>query len=313
MWAPALLTGLRVLQGLAIGGEYTGAMVCLVENAPPEKRGQQGSWADIGCLSGTLLGGQLFAMILSAVLSAEAYITWGWRLPFLLSLCLLYVGSQLKKHLEEPPRKKRSEGSPIMEVLKKHTKPALWAMFITFFSGVSFYNLLVFLPNYMVLSGKASASFSFFVTAMTNACMIPTTLFAGWITDRFQQRKRFLQIGILGVFCTVYPMTAALYADHLSIYSGLHLIAGVFLSFYYGGRTAFFAETFPAHVRYTAVSFAFGLGQAIAGGTAPFIAMYLVERSGDIRVITAQFAFGAAFALYALSKMRDRTGLPFQE
>ncbi|MDR1910546.1 MAG: MFS transporter [Holosporales bacterium] len=312
-WAPALLTGIRILQGLAIGGEHAGAMVSLVENAPPGKRGQLGSWAEIGCLLGTLVGGQLCSAALSAILSTEAYTTWGWRVPFLLSICLVYVGFQLKKHLEESPSKKRSIHMPIVEVLKKHKKPALWTMFITFFSGISFYSLLVFLPNYIVLSGKGSVSCAFFITAMTNACMVPTTFFAGWVTDYFRQRKRFLQISVVGVLCAVCPMAVALHTNHLFVYGIFHLMSGIFLSFYYGGRAAFFAETFPAHVRYTAVSCALGLGQAIAGGTAPFISTYLVELSGDIRIIILQFAFGAAFALYAFSKVQDRTALPFQE
>ncbi|MDR0407259.1 MAG: MFS transporter [Holosporales bacterium] len=313
LWAPALLTLIRILQGLAIGGEYTSSMVYLVENAPAEKRGRTGSWADIGCLTGTLLGGQLTAAVLGAVLSAEAYRTWGWRLPFLFSLCLVYVGFQLKKNLEEPPKQKKVSRLPIVEVFKNHRKPALWAMFITFFSGIAFYSLLVFLPNYLVISGKASPTCAFLMTAVTNACMIPMTLFAGYMTDRFKQRKSFLQAGVLGVFLLVYPMTTCIRSGNLLIYGVLHLLAGLFLSSYYGGRTAFFAETFPAHVRCTAVSFALGLGQALMGGTAPLIATYLVEQTKDIRIVTAQFAFGTLCALYALSKMRDRTAQPFEE
>jgi MHS family proline/betaine transporter-like MFS transporter len=311
--APLLLIVIRILQGLAIGGEYTGAMVSLVENAPVEKRGQLGSWADIGCLIGTLFGGQLIAVVLSSLLSPEDYQAWGWRLPFLLSFGLVYVGFRLKQTMKAPPKKTTSPRLPLVDVFKKHTKPALYAMFIVSFSGISFYNLLVFLPNYLVISERASPFYAFLITGITNACMIPATFLSGRLTDFFKKRKIFLQIGVWGILLLVYPMVAALQEGSLWLYGILHGLSGIFLSFYYGGRTAFFAETFPAHVRYTAVSIAFGLGQAIAGGTAPFVATYLVNKAGgDVRIVAAHFAIGACFALYALAQMTDRTAQPLE-
>ncbi|MDR2412511.1 MAG: MFS transporter [Holosporales bacterium] len=310
--ASLLLIVIRILQGLAIGGEYTGAMVSLVENAPVEKRGQLGSWADIGCLIGTLLGGQLIAIVLSSLLSPENYQTWGWRLPFFLSFGLVYVGFRLKQTVKAPPQKATSLRIPLVDVFKKHTKSALYAMFIVSFSGISFYNLLVFFPNYLVVSKRASPFEAFLITGITNACMIPVTFFTGRLTDLFKKRKVFLQIGAWGILLLAYPITATLQDGSLWIYGILHVLSGVFLSFYYGGRTAFFAETFPAHVRCTAVSIALGIGQAIAGGTAPFVATYLVNKAGDARIVAAHFAVGACFALYALAQMADRTAQPLE-
>ncbi|MDR1267706.1 MAG: MFS transporter [Holosporales bacterium] len=312
MLAPALLTLLRTLQGLSMGGEFTGSMVSLVENAPVERRGRNGSWADVGCLLGTLVGGQLIVALLSAILGEQAYQTWGWRLPFLLSIGLLYIGMRLRKEQEGTPPKKKSAKMPIVEVVTRHRGVVLWTMCVIAFSGVSFYSLLVFLPNYLVLSGHVSPTWSFCMTGATNACMIPVTLLAGHLTDVFRKRKTFLQVGITGVLLTVYPMTAALHAGALGWYGVLHLLSGLCLSLYFGGRTAFFAEAFPAHVRYTAVSFAFGVAQAIAGGTTPFLATYLIEQVGDVRILSVQFAVAALLALVALSKMPDRTMQPLE-
>jgi len=306
--APTLLILMRALQGVAIGGEYTGAMVYLVEQAPNTKRGFLGSFADFGCLFGTLIGGSLSIVICSNSFTEKVFNEIGWKVPFFLSLIMVPLAFYIKK-LNSAPRVQtgskntgNKEDVPIVTLLKKHWDTALYVGASSAFSGVTFYTLLVFLPNYISLI-KNDPDAGFESTMLTNLIMMPAVLISGALSDRLK-RKPLIIAGIVGVMLTGYPLFATIGEPSNIIYE---VLFGVSLGVYYGGRSAFFAEAFPKSIRCTAVSFSLSVSHCIFAGTAPMLATYVAGAYG-IKWFYLHVVLVSLFALYGFIKIKDRTG-----
>lgn len=321
--SPILLVIIRCLQGIAIGGEYTGAMVYLVEQSDPSKRGFLGSFADFGCLMGTLLGGSCITYILTSSMERSSFEIYGWKIPFFFSILILYVGYYINKlekannkqenasqkinqASDEKNQKENSEENvlPIKELFTKYWRTSLYVAASSAFSGVNFYTLLVFIPNY-ISSNANGDSTPFLYTAITNLIMLPTVLLCGVLSDKFT-RKRMIFIGIVGIIFLAYPLMSTLNSPKISFV--VQILYGIFLACYFGGRSAFFSEAFPKKIRCTAVSVSLSISHAIFAGTAPLLATYLSKM--DIRYFVLHILFVSCFALYGFSKIKDRTGEP---
>jgi len=307
--APVLLIVMRGFQGIAIGGEYTGAMVYLVEQAPKEKRGFLGSFADFGCLFGTLVGGSLSIIAVSGICDADAFSTIGWKVPFWLSILIVPLAYFIKTSTSEKQAKLQEEKSdknqemPIVELLKKHHKTAIYVGASSAFSGVTFYTLLVFIPNYISMLNNDPA-YGFNNTWITILFMIPAVLISGALSDKLR-RKPVIIAGIVGVMLSGYPLLATM--DNQSWHLVMEILFGVSLGVYYGGRSAFFAEAFPKSIRCTAVSFSLSVSHCIFAGTAPAVATY-IAKAFDIRLFYLYIVLVSLFALYGFIKIKDRTG-----
>jgi MFS family permease len=279
--AAVLLVLLRVAQGFGVGGEWGGAILMAVEHAPPGKRGFYGSWPQIGVPAGLLLSTLLFTPF--SRLPQETFLSWGWRIPFLLSIVLVVVGLVIRVRIVETPafsrvKEQRQEArQPILDVLRHYPREVLVAMGARLAENGAFYIYTVFVLIYgtnhvgmdrnIVLTG-------IMIAAALELFSIP--LF-GALSD-FVGRKPIYLFGAISTAVLAYP--AFWMMDSASpwlVWLALILTLSVAHAAMYAPQGAFFSELFGARVRYSGASLGAQLSSVLAGGLAPIIATTLLE------------------------------------
>jgi metabolite-proton symporter len=286
--APIILFVLRFLQGLAVGGQWGGAVLLATEYAPEGKRGFYGSFAQVGVPIGLVLGNTSF-LVLSAVLGESAFAAWGWRIPFLLSVVLIAVALYIQLRLEDTPvfrqlqeRQEQSgeeRGSPVVEVLRDHPKQVLLAGGAFFVVNGAFYVMITGMLDYgtrvlgvdqnVMLAAVLISSFAqiFFLT--------------GWsaLSDRVGRRPVYLAgAALLGLWA--FPMFWLVNTKSAVLITIALAFGQLFLSMMYGPQAALFAEMFSARVRYSGASIGYQGASVFAGGLAPIIMVSLLEATG---------------------------------
>jgi MFS family permease len=285
--APILLILLRIAQGVAIGGEWGGAVLMALEHAPAGRRGLYGSLPQVGLALGLLLGTGVFAG-LSAVMTDAAFLAWGWRLAFLVSIALVGVGVFIRLRVMETPAFRKLEQNeakataPAKELLRKRTlrRNILLGMGSRWAEGVAFNTWAVFSIAYgagtlgldrqtMLLSVMAGA-----------ATMIFSIPFFGRLADRFD-RRRLYTTGVILLAVLTYPAFLLMGTGNpIVIAATLVVVLGVAYPCLYGPQSSFYAELFPTQVRYTGISFVYQVSGVFASGLTPLILAYLL-RIGD--------------------------------
>lgn len=308
IWAPILLASIRFLQGIAIGGEFTGAMVYLVEQSPSKQRGFFGSWSDFGSPLGVLLG-LLVSTVLMYSLTLEQFESFGWRIPFLMSVVVAVFGVYLRFGIDESKSFKKQDKTelPIVTTLKNHKKTVLYAMSIAAYGGVIFYMLLTFLHNYLKVSGIVSAQQASLYTMVVNIFMTLAIPLGGYLSDKYT-RKKVMIISIAISIVDIILVFMFLDMKMLFAHFMAQIILGTCLGVFFGSRAAFYAETFPAHVRCTALALAFGISHSIFAGTTPLYSEVLIKITESIYSLAFMMILFAGFAILSLCKLEDRTG-----
>jgi MFS transporter, MHS family, shikimate and dehydroshikimate transport protein len=288
VWAPVLLVAVRFLQGIGVGGEWGGAVLMAVEHSPEGKRGLHGSWPQMGVPAGLLLSTGIFALVSSRLSEAE-FLSWGWRVPFLLSVLLIGVGLFVRLKLLETPAftrleaEQKTERAPLVRVLRDHPREVLVGMGMRFAQNVLFYIYTVFVISYgektlgytknTMLGGVATG-------AAVGLLSIP--LF-GALSDRFGRRPVYLAgavISLLYCFPFFWVMGMGPAWVPLAIVLGLNVGQDLM----YGPQAAYFSELFSTRVRYSGASLVYQLTSVFSGGLAPFIATLLLARHGPLSV-----------------------------
>jgi len=279
-WAPVALVVLRLAQGFGVGGEWGGAVLMAVEHAPPGARGFYGSWPQIGVPAGLLLSTAVFAQF--ARLPEEQFLSWGWRVPFLLSILLVGVGLIIRVRLLETPafariKEARTEvRRPIVEVLKTHPKEVLLSMGLRLAENGAFYIYTVFvlvygtqragIPRQTVLNGILIAA----------ACALVAIPLCGALSDRVGRRPVYL-FGACVTALFAYPLFWLIDTGSTPLVWLALVVALVFAhSPMYGPQAAFLSELFGTRVRYSGASLGSQLSSVLAGGLSPFIATALL-------------------------------------
>ena len=279
--AAVLLVLLRVAQGFGVGGEWGGAILMAVEHAPPGKRGFYGSWPQIGVPAGLLLSTIVFTPF--SRLPQEAFLSWGWRIPFLISLLLVVVGLIIRVRIIETPafskmKEQRQEAKqPIFEVLRHYPREVLVAMGARLAENGAFYIYTVFVLIYgtqhvgmdrnIVLTGIMAA-------AALELIAIP--LF-GWLSDLVGRRPVYL-FGAIMTAVLAYPLFWMMdSASPWLVTLALILALSVGHAAMYAPQGAFFSELFGARVRYSGASLGAQLSSVLAGGLSPIIATAFLE------------------------------------
>lgn len=311
LWAPVLLIILRLIQGLGLGGEWGGALLLAVEYAPKEKRGLFGSVPQMGVTIGMLMG--TIALSIMTLLPHEAFMTWGWRVPFLLSALLVIFGLWIRKGIEETPtfQKTQEKGDipklPIADTFKYHWREVLIATGAKVVETAPFYIFGTFIVSY----GTQNLNYNqtSILMAVTVATIITTILMPvmGSWSDKIGRKKLYVG-GTILMILYAFPYFWLIHAGSIAL---LFVATIVGLGIIWAPITAvlgtMFSEIFSANVRYTGISLGYQIGAAVAGGTAPLVATALLIRFNDSYIPVAIYIiFTALISLVAIWTVKDR-------
>lgn len=321
IWAPILLMVLRVLQGLSTGGEWGGAVLMAVEHAPDDQRGRMGAFPQIGVPIGLLLASGVLALMTGVISPGEAFLEWGWRIPFLLSVVLIIVGIVVRRTVEESPvfeeisERKDQTKVPFVELFKKHWLLVILAA-LTFAgnNAAGYMTTGGYIQNYATMpiedGGLVGMERTPVLLAVAGASVIwlICTYAAGVISDRIGRKKTYIfgWIAFLAVIFLLFPMVNT--GNPWILFAGLSLFA-IGNGFTYGQQAAYFTELFPASIRFSGVSITYAIGAIIGGAFAPMISAWLVAETGTATSVAFYIAAVLVVAFIATLLLRDRTGI----
>lgn len=291
IWAPLLLTLLRILQGFSAGGEWGGAALMAVEHAPTARRGLWGAYPQIGVPVGLILASSVI-FVLNAVLGAEQYLAWGWRIPFLVSVLLIVVGYVIRRAVAESPvfkelaERKRESSAPLVQLFRKNTKEVILTALIFIGNNAVGYLLIAFFSSYATKTLKMPTGTVLPIVMVGALSWLVFSLYGGALSDRIG-RVRTFQIGYLALIVWMLPMFLLIDSTNIWLFLIAVVVMGFGLGLSYGPMSALYAEMFPVQVRYSGVSIGYALGAILGGAFAPLLSQWLLDNtkwSGSIAV-----------------------------
>lgn len=303
MAAPLLLLVLRVIQGFSASGEYAGASAFLVEYAPPSKRGKYAAVVPASTAAG-LLFGSLLVVLMHALLTDPQIDSWGWRVPFLLAGPLGFIGHYIRTRLEDTPEFQKLVAlddaieAPTKTLLVKHWRTGIIASGAVLLNAVGFYVILSYMPTYLSTELGVGETQSFLATTAALLTYIGFIFGTGALSDRFGRRPVLLTASLLFLLFTV-PAFMLLDKDTFLLVVLIQIALGGMLSLNDGTLPSFLAELFPTNVRYSGFAVSFNVSNALFGGTAPFVATWLIDVTGS--VLAPAFYLAAAAVISAIA------------
>ena len=315
--APILLTTLRFAQGLAIGGQWGGAMLLVTESAPSNKRGYYGAFAQAGAPIGVILANLAF-IATSALLPDEAFMSWGWRIPFLASAILIGISMYIQLTMEDTKafrelqnyqksigsnENREIKKSPVLEALVKYPKRIALAAGAFLSIQVTFYILVAFLLAYGVTSAEMSRDDMLSAVLIGSAIMVPVQFMFSSYSDRNGRKGIFMTGAILTAIWAfaIFPLvdTGNFWLIVLAVTFGLS-----FLAMMYGPQAAFFTELFSTEVRYSGATLGYQLGAIAGGAFAPTIAAKLWT-DFDIFWVSVYIAIASILTLLSVMSLTE--------
>ncbi|GAA0981036.1 MFS transporter [Nocardiopsis tropica] len=316
--APVLLILLRILQGFSAGGEWGGAALMSVEHAPTGKRGYFGAYPQIGVPCGMILA-TFVVWAITVVIGQEAFLAWGWRIPFLMSFLLIIVGHLIRKSVEESPvfklmQERRAKASaPLRQLFRGNAREVVLSALIFLANNAAGYLVIAFLATYAsrpveefglgmergpVLLATTLASFGWLIS----------TLYGGWLCDRIG-RVRTFQIGYAMLAAWAVPMWFMIDTGNVLMYFVAVFVFTLGMGLSYGPQSALYAEMFPAEIRYSGVSIGYALGAILGGAFAPMIAELLLTSFDASWTIGAYIVVACAVSFVAVSMVKEPMGV----
>ena len=281
VWAPILLFACRLIQGLAIGGEWGGALLLAYEYAPKKKRGLFGAIPQTGVTCGLILGN--FALLAAIGLSGQSYFeSFTWRIPFLLSFILIFLGLYIRKELDETPSFRkvqeagRVEKNPLFATLRKHWVEVLIAIAVKAVETAPFYVFAAYMVSYAKTQlgySSSTALLAIMLGAIVSTFFIPL---AGKLSDKFGRVQVYV-FGVIFLAVVSIPYFYLVQWSALGFIIGSIMTVGVAWSFVTATLGTMMGELFSAEVRYTGITLGYQIGAAIFSGTAPMLDVWKVE------------------------------------
>ena len=312
--AAVLLTVLRLVQGLSVGGEFTGSVTYVVETAPVHRRGLAGSWTTTGAIGGILLGSGIAALITSVLTPAQVE-SWGWRLPFIGGILVGLFGLYIRRGLPESGvfEQVRKQGEvakiPLLEAFRHNGKQIAQVSGVCWGFGVLFYLPFVYMPTYVNTVLDLPMEEALDSNTIGMAGLLVLTPVMGAISDTIS-RKWFVVVALFGVILLSYPLFMWLGHETFFYVVTAQIVFAVLMSIPEGGLPALFVEAFDAQARYSAFSVAYNISVGLFGGTAPLVATWLISATGDKFAPAYYLSFASTISLIAVLTMRDNTGKP---
>jgi MHS family shikimate/dehydroshikimate transporter-like MFS transporter len=303
VWAPIFLVALRFIQGIGLGGEWGGASLMVIEHAPSGRRGLFGSLVQIGGPLGLVMSSGVFALV--TMITEENFMSWGWRIPFLLSIVLLGLGWFVRARVPETPvfeeikRRDALSNNPVVEAIVENPRSFLVAVGLKLSEVSWFYILTIFIVVYA--TGQLNLPRALILNAISVAALVEVfaiPLF-GWLSDHIG-RRIFFFLGTIFTVCFAFPLFWLLSTKDPQI---VILTVVVALSFGHGAmfalESAYFPELFGARVRYSGASFGFQLSAALGGGLSPIIATALAGYLGGTAGVSMMLILFASITFIA--------------
>lgn len=303
--APILLLVARLVQSFSASGEYAGAACFIAEYAPSKRRGIFVSLVPASTAVG-LLFASLFVAVLTTTLSAEAMQSWGWRIPFLLAAPLGLIGMYIRLKLEDSPEFLEAEeqldteaAHPLRTLLAHHRKSVVIGISVTALNAVGFYLLLSYLPTYLTETLGMSSGRAFAINVVTLFVYVGSIFFMAQVSDKIGRKTVLIAACLIFLLMTV-PLFSALDSAIAFIPFFVAVNLGIMLTINDGTLPAFLTEIFPVEVRFTGFAFTFNVSNAVFGGTAPFVATFLIGATGSALAPAIYLMFAATLALVAM-------------
>ena len=318
--APLCLVLLRFIQGLAVGGQWGGAMLLVTESAPADKRGWYGAYAQAGAPMGVILANLAFISV-SASMSDEAFLAWGWRLPFIASILLIAISLYIQLRMEDTeafkalqaeqaarPQQAVAERSPVFEAMRRYPRRILLAAGAFLSVQVTFYILIAFVIAYGLNSPTVDLTRDELLVSVlvAAAIMMPAQFYFSGLSDRVGRKQIYrwgaILTGIWGF--AIFPLvdTGMPIMITLAVTMGM-----VLLGMQYGPQAAYFTELFATEVRYSGASLGYQIGAILGGALAPTIAVLLWQELGIIYV-SVYILVAALLTLWCLSQLEETGG-----
>ncbi len=315
MLAPVLLTLIRLLQGLSLGGEFAGSITYIIEHAPQNKRGWAGSASLVSLILGFLLGSLVVNFTIS-LLGQEEFAAWGWRVPFLAGIVIGLVGFYIRRCCEESPvyeaakQDNNISKTPVREAFIKHP----WRMAQGFAMYIS-----VTMPFYLASVYFISFSEHHLGTTMKQAlnfnvynmlAMLFTMPFSAWLSDRIGRRKVMMSAAFVMFITAPLLFSQLVTGASLPIIGLAQFAFAAMVGMYSGAVPALLVEMFPTNIRFTGMAIAYNLAAAVFGGTAPMVCEWLIRETGGNWAIGCYVMACNIASLIALYYYKDRFNQP---
>jgi metabolite-proton symporter len=309
--APLILVLLRLVQGIAIGGEWSGSVLLAMEWGDQDRRGLLGSAAQIGVPVGLVLGTGGMTL-LSATLSPEAFNSWGWRVPFLASLVLVAVGLVIRLKILETPMFARvlAQGktarTPVLDAIRQHWREILLSAGARFSEQMPFYLYTTFVLTYVVATHHYSKTFVLTAVLAGAALELVAIPLFSHLSDRFG-RKRVYLTGAVLTGLLAFPYFAVLSHGGYALIFIAIVFSLMLHAMQYGPQAALIGESFPTHLRYGGAGLGYQLASVFAGGPAPLVATWLLHETGTPYSISAYIVLAAVITVACVVALPDRS------
>lgn len=315
--APGLMILARLLQGFSMGGTLTGSVSFLIEHTAKKHRGLVGSIPIVSICLGILLGSTV-ANIVQSNLPYEQFYSWGWRIPFLIGILVLFAGMYIKKYTTETPlfiaiqNSKAIVKSPLKTVLSVHWLDMLISIFINAPGSILFYLQTIYFISYLKINRGFNVSQ---VSNLATSCyliMAIMTLSAGWLSDIVGRRQIMIIINLLIIIMIFTGIIDRLVIGNFGEVGFASIIVAILAALYVGAEPALQAELYPTNVRNTALSLSYNIATSLFGGTTPYLVEFFVQKSdnGDSLIFCIYYlTICTILSCLALSFYQDRSKL----
>lgn len=319
-WAPALLVFLRFVQGFAVGGEWGGAVLLVAEHSPNKSRGFWASWPQSAVPMGNLLATAVL-LVLSATLSAEDFLSWGWRIGFWLSAIIVIIGYYIRTKINDAPifaaSRQEAEANPqegygAIEVFRRYPRGVFTAMGLRFAENVLYYLVVTFSITYLkviVQTDTAKILLLLLVAHAIEFCVIPMV---GNLSDSVGRKPVYLVGAVMGSTWGFFAFPMMDTGNDLVILTAI-TIGLVFHALMYAGQPSIMAEMFPTRMRYSGVSLGYQVTSIVAGSLAPIIATSLLQSSGSSVPVAVYLLASCVVTAVAVLALKETRGISLHD
>jgi MFS family permease len=311
--APILLVVLRFVQGLACGGQWGGIVLLLTESASPKKRGFSGTFGQMGVSFGVVLGNIAF-LSATAAISNDAFLSWGWRIPFLASAVLFPVVLYIQTKVEDSPEFKELEEktsgtkvvaqAPLKQALQEHWRTILLGCGLLAATNALFYISIAGVLTYATAELDMNRNDLLTISMLSCIISVPVVAFSGWVSDRIGRRPMIIAGGI-AIVLWAFPYFMLVNTANLGLFFLAVTVGSIFQSMTYGPIAAYMGELFAPNVRYSGASLAYQLAAITVSGGTPFIMTALIARTGTTTLVAVFVALMGLVTVLSAWRLRE--------